>query len=74
MSNDFQTTFSAWPFRFYVVANGKLALKAQPDALSFHYNLDEIRQWIEANTASSSGCLKNERSSIEIASDATVVA
>jgi hypothetical protein len=50
MSNAFQNAFAAWPFRFYIVSNGKLALKAQPDASSFHYHLDEVDEWIEANS------------------------
>jgi hypothetical protein len=49
MDNDFQKNFAAWPFRFYIIQNGKLALKAQPDASNFTYDLQTIRGWLDAN-------------------------
>jgi len=40
MENKFMKTFAAWPFRYFVVCNGKIALKGQPSAL-FGYAMDE---------------------------------
>jgi len=36
-----------------VVANGKLALKAQPNVSSFHYDLNELRDWLESYCSAS---------------------
>ena len=30
MDNTFHTTYGSWPFRFYVINDGKLAFKAEP--------------------------------------------
>ncbi len=46
MNNTFFLTYGSWPFRFYVVYNGKLALKAEPDKNTFSYHIDELDQWI----------------------------
>jgi len=40
--NDFQTTFAAWPFRFYIFYNDKIILKGQPNLETCLYNVDEI--------------------------------
>jgi len=47
MENTFCRTFAAWPFRFYVVHQGKLVLKAQPDKSSCNYNLQDMELWLE---------------------------
>jgi len=51
IDNQFEKTFAAWPFRFFIVIDGKLVMKAQPhghdDPHEFAYNVDEIRQWLE---------------------------
>jgi len=51
MDNDFMTTFAAWPIRFYVIQNGRLAYKAQPIASQFTYNIDELEDWLTTHTA-----------------------
>jgi len=38
MNNDFDRMFAAWPLRFYVISNGKLIFKAQPDLKTFGYD------------------------------------
>jgi len=38
MDNDFDKLFAAWPLRFYVIENGKLIFKAQPDLETFGYD------------------------------------
>jgi len=51
IDNQFEKTFAAWPFRFFIVVNGKLVVKAQPhgdnDPREFSYDIDEIREWFE---------------------------
>jgi hypothetical protein len=46
MDNTFHATYGSWPFRFYIIYNGKLALKAEPDQANFAYNIDELDNWI----------------------------
>ncbi len=46
MENTFHAIYGSWPFRFYVIYDGKLVLKAEPDQIGFGYNIDEIDQWI----------------------------
>ncbi|CAF2513291.1 unnamed protein product [Rotaria sp. Silwood2] len=46
MNNTFQNTYGSWPFRFYVIYEGKLTLKAEPDKETFTYDLNEIDKWI----------------------------
>jgi len=53
MANSFQTTYAAWPFRFFVVHNGKLALIAQPHADTHYYQLDDLRAWLGASCGGS---------------------
>lgn len=49
MSDDFNSTFASWPFRFWVVADGKVALKPQPkDA---RYDIGELVRWLEEHCA-----------------------
>ncbi|CAF1111635.1 unnamed protein product [Didymodactylos carnosus] len=47
MDNTFHSTYGAWPFRFYIIHNGKLVFKAQPGQDNYAYNLDELDEWIE---------------------------
>lgn len=47
MNNDFHSTYGSWPFRFFIIKNGQLVLKAEPDKQNFAYNIDLIDQWIE---------------------------
>jgi len=46
MENAFMKTFAAWPFRYYIIHNGKVALKGQPLLDKFGYDLDaDLRAW-----------------------------
>jgi len=45
MSNAFMQQFSAWPVRFYIISDGKVALKAQPNDETYRYSLRDISQW-----------------------------
>jgi hypothetical protein len=47
MDNTFHLTYGSWPFRFYVIHDGKLALKAEPHKENFCYNIDELNQWLD---------------------------
>jgi len=52
MDNNFRDKFSAWPFRFYVVNNGKVEFKAQPDPeKSYTYDVNTLGKWLQANVA-----------------------
>lgn len=42
MENTFHLTYGAWPFRFYIIHQGQLIVKAEPNTELFHYDLDEI--------------------------------
>ena len=42
MHDTFQKAFAAWPFRYYVVANGKLVFKAQPHKQTHLYDIEEL--------------------------------
>ncbi len=46
MDNTFHNTYGSWPFRFFVIYEGKLILKAQPDKETFAYDMNEIDNWI----------------------------
>lgn len=46
MDNTFHLTYGSWPFRFYVIQDGKLAFKAEPDEESFSYHIEELHQWL----------------------------
>jgi hypothetical protein len=43
MSDRFRDAFAAWPFRYFVVQNGKLTFKAQPSTETFLYDVGELR-------------------------------
>ncbi|CAF4538523.1 unnamed protein product [Rotaria socialis] len=47
MNNTFHLTYGSWPFRFYIIHNGILVLKAEPDNDTFSYHIDELNQWID---------------------------
>jgi len=42
LTNDFQTTFAAWPFRFFVFFNGKISFIANPDAHTYLYDIEQV--------------------------------
>lgn len=35
MNNDFETEYSCWPFRYYVIANNKIKYIAYPEDSTF---------------------------------------
>lgn len=47
MDNTFHKTYGSWPFRFYVIHDGKLVLKPEPGETTYAYDLDELDHWIE---------------------------
>lgn len=47
MENIFHLTYGSWPFRYYVIHDGRLVLKAEPGKDDFCYNVDELSQWID---------------------------
>jgi len=47
MNNSFHHTYGSWPFRFFVISDGKLILKAEPQQEIFSYNVNEIDHWID---------------------------
>jgi hypothetical protein len=46
MDNTFHNTYGSWPFRFFVISEGKLILKAEPNKENFTYDMNEIDHWI----------------------------
>jgi hypothetical protein len=42
MENDFQKAFAAWPFRYFIVKENRIAFKAQPSVISLCYNAQEL--------------------------------
>lgn len=42
MDNSFHLTYGAWPFRFYLIHQGELIFKAEPNHDTFCYDLNEI--------------------------------
>jgi hypothetical protein len=47
MDNTFHTTYGSWPFRFYIINDGKLVLKAEPGETTYGYDMNEIDTWID---------------------------
>jgi len=45
MENDFEKNFAPWPLRFYIIENGKLIFKAQPNNAS--YDVSTIRTFLD---------------------------
>jgi len=46
MENEFDNTFAAWPLRYYVISNGKLIFKAQPDLKTFGYDTSVLSRFL----------------------------
>jgi len=46
MDNTFHLTYGTWPFRFYVIHDGKLVLKAELGDEVFRYAIGELEQWV----------------------------
>jgi hypothetical protein len=49
MENTFMKTFSAWPFRFYILQGNKLVFKAQPHKITHNYNLNEVEDFLTSH-------------------------
>jgi len=47
MENEFEKTFAAWPWRFYVIGNGKIQFIAQPDPTVYAYDVNKLQDWLE---------------------------
>ncbi|UJR21524.1 hypothetical protein I4U23_024609 [Adineta vaga] len=45
MENTFHHTYGSWPFRFYIIYQGKLILKVEPNKTTFTYDINEIDRW-----------------------------
>ena len=46
MTNGFMNTFASWPFRYFVIQNGRLKFKAQPNLKTSGYDLKDILPFI----------------------------
>jgi len=49
IDNCFMKTFAAWPIRYYVIRDGKVAFKAQPSDSDFTYCISELGDWLATN-------------------------
>jgi len=49
MDNQFDEKFASWPLRFYIVQNGKLVFKAQPNLEEFSYDPKDLSLWLKSN-------------------------
>jgi len=49
IQNQFENEYSAWPYRFYGIIDGKISFIAQPDLTSFGYEVEKIEDWIQQN-------------------------
>ena len=49
MDDDFDRVFASWPFRFWVIMQGKVSLKPQPEQAS--YDINELGRWLERHAA-----------------------
>lgn len=47
MENNFHLTYGSWPFRFYIIYENRLIIKAQPDEQDFSYKINQIDSWLE---------------------------
>jgi hypothetical protein len=50
MGNQFESTFAAWPVRFYVIKDGKLVFKAQPNLDDYAYDVLDLTDWLEGHS------------------------
>jgi len=50
MDNAFESVFAAWPVRFYVIKNGELVFKAQPNKEQYAYDPTELSKWLRSHT------------------------
>lgn len=45
MNNDYETTYSCWPFRYHVIKGGKLTLVPEP--IDSEFELEELTNHLE---------------------------
>ena len=45
MEDAFNQEFASWPFRFWIVLDGRVALKPNPQDAS--YDVNELGRWLE---------------------------
>jgi len=49
LNNEFESVFAAWPIRFYVIKNGELVFKAQPNTVHYAYDPTDLSKWLKDN-------------------------
>lgn len=54
MEDAFNNAFASWPFRFWAIVNGRVALKPQPREAT--YNLRELGGWLEEHCGKKAAC------------------
>jgi len=64
MSNEFDKSYGVWPFRFYILHEGKIAYKPQPQA-DYTYDTEAIVRWLDSY-ATKSG-IETKRSTVDAA-------
>jgi len=52
IENEFNSIFAAWPERYYIFFQGRLAFKAMPEGESYIWN--ELEDWIQEYLSSTS--------------------
>lgn len=50
LENQFESAFAAWPLRFFVVKDGKVVFKAQPNLDDYAYDVLDLSDWLAAHT------------------------
>jgi len=48
IDNHFQSAFAAWPFRYFIVKESRIAYKAEPSAVSLCYNAKDLCSLVPA--------------------------
>ena len=52
MANDFDSTYSSWPFRVWIIDNGKVVFKGMPTEDGDNLDYDALRRFIEQKDSS----------------------
>jgi len=42
IENDFQTAFAAWPFRYFIMKENRIAYKAEPSVMDLCYDAQDL--------------------------------
>jgi len=53
MENKFDSIFACWPVRYYILHQGGVYYKAQPNAKEYTYSVDDLRQALATLTGRS---------------------